>query len=167
MRHILCPLQFFHKSYGFIDSWRKGEWMHWNCYTLHMFLDSFPWWWIGSYNSYKNNSCYLCERSLCPLDGDSTLVIDCGRDANCFSGHIATPVEGHTTHHGARVDTTYSQLVFNLTPKWLLPTWQTEHQWLCYRRQRASYEWCCNFVSGYERRTTAVLEYIGSLLTVD
>jgi len=75
---------------------------HWT--TTHIFVVVL----LTTNSHYLLHSCYLCERSLCTLDGDSTLVMDTGRDTNCFSRHITTSVEGHTTHYWARVDTTNS-----------------------------------------------------------
>jgi len=75
---------------------------HWT--TSHIFVVVL----LTTNSHYLLHSCYLCERSLCPLDCDSTLVMDTGRDANCFSRYITTSVKSHTTHHWARVDTTNS-----------------------------------------------------------
>jgi len=75
---------------------------HWT--TSHIFVVVL----LTTNSYYLLHSCYLCERSLCPFDCYSTLVMDTGRDANCFSRHITTSVKSHTTHHWARVDTTNS-----------------------------------------------------------
>lgn len=68
---------------------------------------------------------YLGEGCLCILEGNFTVVLDSRWDADSLSGDITPSIQRHSTHDGAGVHTTHSQLVFNLAPEGLLRHNQT------------------------------------------
>ena len=63
---------------------------------------------------------HLGQGCLGVLDGHSGVVADGGGDGDGLPRDIATPVQGHSTQHGAGAHAAHAQLMLDLTTEWLL-----------------------------------------------